>query len=45
MIEIAKSHGIPFTPDANVMRDDEIATAEAMLIDFQNQGQVCESIL
>jgi len=38
MVEIARSHNVPFVPDPNVMRDDEIATAEAMLIDFQNQG-------
>ncbi|VDK36102.1 unnamed protein product [Gongylonema pulchrum] len=38
MIEISKSAGIPFTPDANVMREDEVAAAEQMLIDFKNQG-------
>ncbi|VDN54755.1 unnamed protein product [Dracunculus medinensis] len=38
MIEIAKSSGTPFTPDANIMREDEIAAAEQMLIDFKNQG-------
>lgn len=41
MIEIAKSCNVPFTPDANIMREDEVLAAEAMLIDFQNQGQVC----
>lgn len=40
MVEIARSHNVPFTPDPNVMREDEIAAAEAMLIDFQNQGAV-----
>jgi len=39
MVEIAKSHNVPFTPDPNVMRDDEVAAAEAMLIDFQNRGE------
>ena len=38
MIEIAKSHNVPFAPDPNVMREDEIAAAESMLIDFHNQG-------
>lgn len=38
LIEIAKSAGIPFTPDPNVMREDEVAAAEQMLIDFKNQG-------
>ncbi|VDK72409.1 unnamed protein product [Litomosoides sigmodontis] len=38
MIEIAKCAGIPFTPDPNVMREDEVAAAEQMLIDFKNQG-------
>ncbi|KAM3716918.1 IST1 [Dirofilaria immitis] len=38
MIEIAKSAGIPFTPDPNIMREDEVAAAEQMLIDFKNQG-------
>lgn len=40
MIEIAKSHNVPFVPDANVMLQDEAAVAEAMLIDFQNRGEV-----
>lgn len=40
MVEIAKSAGIPFTPDPNVMREDEVAAAEQMLIDFKNQGGV-----
>uniref|UniRef100_A0A914UW56 IST1 homolog n=2 Tax=Plectus sambesii TaxID=2011161 RepID=A0A914UW56_9BILA len=39
MIEIAKSCNVPFTPDVNIMREDEVLAAEAMLIDFQNQGQ------
>jgi vacuolar protein sorting-associated protein IST1 len=39
MIEIAKSCNVPFTPDMNIMREDEVAQAEAMLIDFQQQGQ------
>lgn len=38
MIEIAKSAGIPFTPDPKIMREDEVAVAEQMLIDFKNQG-------
>ncbi|KAL3985855.1 Regulator of Vps4 activity in the MVB pathway family protein [Acanthocheilonema viteae] len=38
MIEIAKCAGIPFTPDPNIMREDEVAAAEQMLIDFRNQG-------
>lgn len=45
MVEIAKSHNVPFTPDPNVMRDDEVAAAEAMLIDFQNRGEVGRSAL
>lgn len=40
MIEIAKSAGIPFTPDPAVMREDEVAAAEQMLIDFKKQGGV-----
>lgn len=40
MIEIAKCAGIPFTPDPNIMREDEVAAAEQMLIDFKNQGGV-----
>ena len=44
MIEIAKSQGVAFSPDPNVMREDEVAAAEAMLIDFQNQGQVTKTI-
>lgn len=40
MIEIAKSHNVPFVPDANVVLQDEAAAAEAMLIDFQNRGEV-----
>lgn len=39
MMEIAKSHGVPFTPDQSIIREDEVANAEAMLIDFQNKGQ------
>lgn len=35
MIEIAAAAGIPFTPDADVMREDEVAQAEKMLIDFK----------
>ncbi|CAJ0603283.1 unnamed protein product [Cylicocyclus nassatus] len=36
MIEIAAvSAGVPFTPDPDVMRDDEVAQAEKMLIDFK----------
>ncbi|VDN95137.1 unnamed protein product [Brugia pahangi] len=38
MIEIAKCAGIPFTPDPNIMREDEVAAAEQMLIDFKNHG-------
>ncbi|VDN03034.1 unnamed protein product [Thelazia callipaeda] len=38
LIEIAKCAGIPFTPDPNIMREDEVAAAEQMLIDFRNQG-------
>ncbi|TKR86477.1 hypothetical protein L596_011065 [Steinernema carpocapsae] len=38
LIEIARSAGIPFTPDADVMREDEVAAAEQLLIDFKNQG-------
>lgn len=45
MIEIAKSCNVPFTPDENVMREDEVAAAEAMLIDFQQAGQVVDMAL
>ncbi len=45
MIEIAKSAGVPFLPDVNVMREDEVAQAEAMLIDFKNQGGVCPGLV
>lgn len=38
MIEIAASAGVPFTPDPDVMRDDEVAQAEQMLIDFKQAG-------
>ncbi|KAK6758300.1 hypothetical protein RB195_015859 [Necator americanus] len=38
MIEIAASAGVPFTPDPDVMRDDEVAQAEKMLIDFKQTG-------
>ncbi|VDM85543.1 unnamed protein product [Strongylus vulgaris] len=38
MIEIAASAGVPFTPDPDVMRDDEVAQAEKMLIDFKQAG-------
>lgn len=37
MLEIAKAAGVPFAPDPSVMREDEVAAAEAMLIDFHNQ--------
>ncbi|MCP9264633.1 IST1-like protein [Dirofilaria immitis] len=30
--------GNTFTPDPNIMREDEVAAAEQMLIDFKNQG-------
>ena len=40
MIEITRANGVAFEPDPSVMRDDEVAAAEAMLIDFHNQGQV-----
>ncbi|MFH4981795.1 hypothetical protein AB6A40_008504 [Gnathostoma spinigerum] len=40
MIEIAKAAGIPFIPDPNVMREEEVAAAERMLIDLKNQGGV-----
>uniref|UniRef100_A0A7I4YXK5 IST1 homolog n=1 Tax=Haemonchus contortus TaxID=6289 RepID=A0A7I4YXK5_HAECO len=38
MIEIAASAGVPFVPDPDVMRDDEVAQAEQMLIDFKQAG-------
>ncbi|VDL79121.1 unnamed protein product [Nippostrongylus brasiliensis] len=38
MIEIASSAGVPFVPDPDVMRDDEVAQAEKMLIDFKQAG-------
>ncbi|KJH43533.1 hypothetical protein DICVIV_10444 [Dictyocaulus viviparus] len=38
MIEIAASAGVPFVPDPDVMRDDEVAQAEKMLIDFKQAG-------
>ncbi|CAJ0939432.1 unnamed protein product, partial [Mesorhabditis belari] len=38
LIEIASAAGIPFTPDPNVMREDEVSQAEKMLIKFHEQG-------
>lgn len=38
MILIAESAGVDFRPDPDVMRDDEVAQAEQMLIDFKNAG-------
>lgn len=35
LFEIAKSHNVPYEPDPEVMRQDEVMAAEAMLIDFQ----------
>lgn len=35
LFEIAKSHNVPYEPDPDVMRQDEVMAAEAMLIDFQ----------
>lgn len=43
MIEIARSAGIEFTPDPDVMREDETAMAERNLIDFQKRGEVSPS--
>lgn len=39
LIEIAKSHNVPYEPDPEVMRQDEVSVAEAILIDFnENKG-------
>ncbi|PAV64442.1 hypothetical protein WR25_07029 [Diploscapter pachys] len=38
MIEIAASANVPFTPDPDVMREDEVHQAEKILIDFKNAG-------
>jgi len=42
LVEIARSAGIPFTPDPKVMRDDddEIASAERNLVNFMNEEQI-----
>lgn len=34
LIEIAKSHNVPYEPDTSVLEQDEVSTAEAILIDF-----------
>lgn len=44
MIEIAASAGVPFVPDPDVMRDDEVAQAEKMLIDFKQAGSTSQNI-
>jgi vacuolar protein sorting-associated protein IST1 len=46
LIEIAKSAGIPFTPDEKVLRDDddEIAAAERNLINFMKEEQIGWSV-
>ncbi|CAN99697.1 IST1 homolog [Caenorhabditis elegans] len=38
MIEIAAAAGVPFVPDPDVMREDEVHQAEQILIDFKNAG-------
>ncbi|CAB3398311.1 unnamed protein product [Caenorhabditis bovis] len=38
MIEIAAAANIPFVPDPDVMREDEVHQAEQILIDFKNAG-------
>uniref|UniRef100_A0A8R1DMK6 IST1 homolog n=1 Tax=Caenorhabditis japonica TaxID=281687 RepID=A0A8R1DMK6_CAEJA len=38
MIEIASAAGVPFVPDPDVMREDEVHQAEQILIDFKNSG-------
>ncbi|CAI4231556.1 unnamed protein product [Auanema sp. JU1783] len=40
LILISDAAGIPFTPDPDVMREDEIAQAEKLLIDFKNAGEL-----
>ncbi|GMT08129.1 hypothetical protein PENTCL1PPCAC_30303, partial [Pristionchus entomophagus] len=35
LIHIAQAAGVPFTPDPDVMREDEVAQAEQMLIEFK----------
>ncbi|VDO93616.1 unnamed protein product [Soboliphyme baturini] len=39
MIEISRSHSVPFEPDKHIIREDEVAAAEAMLIDLKNRGE------
>jgi len=36
LIEIAKSHNVPYEPDPTVMNQEEVMVAEAMLIDFND---------
>ncbi|CAD6186650.1 unnamed protein product [Caenorhabditis auriculariae] len=38
MIEIATAAGVPFVPDPDIMREDEVHQAEQILIDFKNAG-------
>lgn len=40
LYEIAKSHNVPYEPDPEVMHQDEVMAAEAVLIDFNsNDGK------
>ncbi|CDW59955.1 IST1 protein [Trichuris trichiura] len=38
MIEIAQCHGVEFKPNMKVLKEDDFAAAEALLIDFQNKN-------
>ncbi|GMR57076.1 hypothetical protein PMAYCL1PPCAC_27271 [Pristionchus mayeri] len=40
LIHIAQAAGVPFTPDPDVMREDEVAQAEQMLIDFKRNEDI-----
>ncbi|XP_014663405.1 PREDICTED: IST1 homolog isoform X2 [Priapulus caudatus] len=38
LIEIARSHNVPYEPDPTVMNQDEVYAAESQLIDFGGKG-------
>jgi len=39
LVEIAKSHNVPYEPDPEVMRENDVNAAEAVLIDFAGEGR------
>ncbi|GMT08832.1 hypothetical protein PFISCL1PPCAC_129 [Pristionchus fissidentatus] len=40
LIHIAQAAGVPFKPDPDVMREDEVAQAEALLIEFKKNEEI-----